>query len=38
MEITRNSIDTQKGPTEWFTGDVYIDPLAAPAGSSTFSA
>jgi quercetin dioxygenase-like cupin family protein len=29
MQITRNSIDTIKGPEEWFTGDVYIDPVAA---------
>src|SRR3954449_3818721 len=38
MEITRSSIDTQKGPADWFTGDVYIDAVAAPAGSSTFAA
>src|SRR3954467_6212543 len=38
MQITRSSIDTQKGPTDWFTGDVYIDALAAPAGTSTFAA
>ncbi|MBJ7328340.1 MAG: cupin domain-containing protein [Solirubrobacteraceae bacterium] len=32
MEITRSSIDTMKGPAEWFTGDVYIDVVgAAPA-------
>jgi quercetin dioxygenase-like cupin family protein len=29
MEITRSSIDTRKGPTEWFTGDVYLDAVAA---------
>ena len=29
MEITRSSIDTAKGPADWFTGDVYIDPVAA---------
>ena len=29
MEITRNSTDTGKGPEEWFTGDVYIDAVAA---------
>jgi quercetin dioxygenase-like cupin family protein len=29
MEITRSSIDTAKGPAEWFTGDVYIDAVAA---------
>ena len=38
MQITRNSIDTQKGPADWFTGDVYIDAVAAPAASSTFTA
>ena len=32
MQITRTSIDTQKGPADWFTGDVYIDAIAAPAG------
>lgn len=29
MQITRSSIDTAKGPTDWFTGDVYIDTVAA---------
>src|ERR1017187_9165565 len=29
MEITRSSLDTAKGPAEWFTGDVYIDAVAA---------
>ena len=29
MEITRSSIDTAKGPDAWFTGDVYIDAVAA---------
>jgi quercetin dioxygenase-like cupin family protein len=38
MQITRSSVDTQKGPADWFTGDVYIDAVAAPAGSSTFAA
>src|SRR3954462_12402472 len=37
MQITHSSIDTQKGPADWFTGDVYIDALAAPAGTSTFA-
>lgn len=32
MEITRSSLDTFKGPADWFTGDVYIDAVAsAPA-------
>src|SRR3954467_11103567 len=29
MEITRSGLDTGKGPEDWFTGDVYIDPVAA---------
>jgi quercetin dioxygenase-like cupin family protein len=29
VEITRSSIDTAKGPEKWFTGDVYLDPVAA---------
>jgi quercetin dioxygenase-like cupin family protein len=29
MEITRSSVDTAKGPDEWFTGDVYLDAVAA---------
>jgi quercetin dioxygenase-like cupin family protein len=28
MEITRSSLDTGRGPAEWFTGDVYIDTIA----------
>lgn len=31
MKITRSSLDTGKGPADWFTGDVYIDPVAEPA-------
>ena len=38
MQITRSSIDTVKGPADWFTGDVYIDAVAVPAGTSTFGA
>jgi len=37
MQITRSSIDTAKGPYDWFTGDVYIDAVAAPAATSTFA-
>ena len=25
MKITRNSLDTHPGPSDWFTGDVFID-------------
>jgi quercetin dioxygenase-like cupin family protein len=38
MDITRNGTDTASGPGEWFTGDVYIDTVAAPSGSSRISA
>ena len=38
MEITRNSVETASGPSEWFTGAVYIDAVAAPSGSSRLSA
>ena len=29
MDITRHGLDTAKGPGDWFTGDVYIDAVAA---------
>jgi quercetin dioxygenase-like cupin family protein len=29
MKITRSASATQKGPAEWFTGDVYLDAVAA---------
>ena len=29
MEVTRGGPDTNKGPADWFTGDVYLDPVAA---------
>jgi quercetin dioxygenase-like cupin family protein len=38
MQITRNSLDTNRGPSDWFTGAVYVDSVAAPAGSSHVSA
>jgi quercetin dioxygenase-like cupin family protein len=31
LEITRSTSATAKGPAEWFTGDAYIDAVAAPA-------
>jgi quercetin dioxygenase-like cupin family protein len=31
VQITRNNLDTQKGPPDWFTGDVYIDAAASPS-------
>jgi quercetin dioxygenase-like cupin family protein len=38
MEITRNSTETAEGPSEWFTGTVYIDSVASPSGGSRLSA
>ena len=38
MEITRNSTETAEGPSEWFTGVVFIDPVATPSGGSRLSA
>lgn len=29
MKITRSSIETARGPADWFTGDVYVDAVAA---------
>ena len=31
LEITRSSIETMKGPADWFTGDVYVDTIASPS-------
>jgi quercetin dioxygenase-like cupin family protein len=38
MEITRTSLDTAKGPADWFTGDVYLDPVASPSPPGRVSA
>jgi quercetin dioxygenase-like cupin family protein len=38
MQITRNSIETTPGPSDWFTGTVYIDPVATPSEPSRLSA
>ncbi len=38
MQLTRNSIETAAGPTDWFTGSVYIDAVAAPAEGTRLSA
>jgi quercetin dioxygenase-like cupin family protein len=38
VQITRNSVKTMAGPSEWFTGAVYVDAVAAPAGTSRVSA
>jgi quercetin dioxygenase-like cupin family protein len=38
MQITRNGIDTAAGPADWFTGTVFIDPVAIPSGASHVNA
>jgi quercetin dioxygenase-like cupin family protein len=38
VQITRNTTATGRGPTDWFTGDVYIDAVAAPSNGSRLSA
>jgi quercetin dioxygenase-like cupin family protein len=38
MQITRNNLETGRGPSEWFTGAVYIDTTAAPSKGSRLSA
>jgi len=38
MHITRNSSETMRGSADWFTGDVYVDTIAAPAGGSQLGA
>ena len=38
MHITRNSIETTPGPGDWFTGAVFIDPVAAPSEPSRLQA
>jgi quercetin dioxygenase-like cupin family protein len=38
VQITRNSLDSNPGPSDWFTGTVSIDPVATPSGPSRVSA
>src|SRR5215204_5941387 len=38
MQITRNGLETAPGPSEWFTGAVYLDTVAAPSDGSRLSA
>jgi quercetin dioxygenase-like cupin family protein len=38
MKITRSSIKTMAGPSEWFTGAVYVDAVATPVDPSRLSA
>jgi len=38
LQITRNSLETNLGPTDWFTGTVYIDTVAAASAPSRVTA
>jgi len=38
MQITKNSVKTNPGPSEWFTGSVYLDTVAVPSGPSRVNA
>ena len=38
MEVTRNSLATVAGPSDWFTGTVLLDPVAAPSAGSRIHA
>ncbi len=38
MQVTKNGPKTNHGSSEWFTGTVFVDALAAPSGASRLSA
>ena len=38
MQITRNSLETVRGPAAQSTGDLYVDTIASPSGASRLSA
>jgi quercetin dioxygenase-like cupin family protein len=38
VQITPSSVATAKGPADWFTGDVYIDAVAASPAPSRVQA
>jgi quercetin dioxygenase-like cupin family protein len=38
MQITRNSLETTAGPSDWFTGTVFLDAVAAPESGSRVNA
>ena len=38
MQITRNSIETATGPSDWFTGSVYLDAVAVASETSRAAA
>ena len=38
MQITRNSLETVRGPADHTTGDVYVDTIASPSDGSRLAA
>ncbi len=38
MQLTRNALETNAGPSDWFTGDVHIDAVASPSPPSRVAA
>jgi quercetin dioxygenase-like cupin family protein len=38
VQITRNSVETMPGPSDWFTGAVYVDTVATPSEPSRLAA
>ena len=38
MQVTKSGVKTNRGPAEWFTGEVFIDPVAAPSGGARINA
>src|SRR5947209_2713803 len=38
MQITRKTLETGRGSADWFTGVVYVDPVAEQSGSSRVAA
>jgi quercetin dioxygenase-like cupin family protein len=38
VQITRNTLATAAGPSDWFTGTVFVDTVAAPSPGSRLSA
>jgi quercetin dioxygenase-like cupin family protein len=38
MKLTRNSSETTVGPSDWFTGSVYVDTVATPSAPNRVQA
>jgi hypothetical protein len=38
VQIARNKLETTTGPSEWFTGAVFLDTVTTPSGPSRLNA